>query len=90
MLDKNPGVRPAGVGENWRRLFAKCVLRFTGPEANSACQDDQICVGLKSVIYGTFQGFQYTWNTKLTIKDRGFLLIYAKDAFNGINKIGML
>ena len=31
----------------WRRLFAKCVLRVTGPEAANACQDLQLCASLK-------------------------------------------
>ena len=25
-LDKQPGVRPVGVGETWRRLMAECIL----------------------------------------------------------------
>ena len=32
-LDKIPGVRPAGVGEMWRRFFAKFVLKVTGSKA---------------------------------------------------------
>ena len=39
-LDKQPGVRPVGVGETWRRLFANIVLKVTGPEATMKCQDD--------------------------------------------------
>ena len=31
-LDKQPGVRPVGVGETWRLIFAKIVLKVTGPE----------------------------------------------------------
>ena len=32
-LDKLPGVRPVDVGEMWRQIFAKFVLKVTGPEA---------------------------------------------------------
>ena len=39
-IDKQPGVRPVGVGETWRRLFAKIILKVVGPEATMACQDD--------------------------------------------------
>ena len=39
-LDKQPGVCPFGVGEMWRRLFTKIVLKVMGPEATMACQDD--------------------------------------------------
>ena len=52
VLDKQPGVRPVGVGEMWRRLFAKILLTVTGPEATMACQDDQIFAGLKAGIDG--------------------------------------
>ena len=41
-LDKQPDVRPVRVGEKWRQIFDKCVMRVTGPEATSACQDDHI------------------------------------------------
>ena len=35
-LDKQPGIKPVGVGETWRRTMAKCLLRVAGPEAKSA------------------------------------------------------
>ena len=76
-LEKQPGVRPVGVGETWRRLFDKCVLRVTGPEATSVCQDDQLCAGLKAVIDGAAE-------------DWGFLIADAKNTFNDIILIGML
>ena len=31
-LDKRPGVCPVGVGETWKLIFAKSVLRVTRPE----------------------------------------------------------
>ena len=31
-LDKQPGVRPVGVGETWRLLMEKCVLQVTGQD----------------------------------------------------------
>ena len=31
-LDKIPGLRPMRVGETWRRIFAKCVLKVTVSE----------------------------------------------------------
>ena len=36
-LDKQPGIRPVGVGETWRRFMAKCLLKVAGPEAKAAC-----------------------------------------------------
>ena len=49
-LDKQPHVRPVAVGETRRRLFAKIVLKVTGPEATMTCQDEHICAGLKAGI----------------------------------------
>ena len=36
-LDKQPGIRPVRVGETWRRMVAKCLLRLVGLEANAEC-----------------------------------------------------
>ena len=44
-LDKQPVVRPVGVGETWQHLFDKIVLKVTGPEETMACKDDQLCSG---------------------------------------------
>ena len=60
-LDKQPGVHMVGVGETWRCLFAKCVLKVVGPEATNACQYDQLCAGLKAVIDGVIHNVQYIW-----------------------------
>ena len=90
ILDKQPDVRPVRVGETWRRLFAKCVLRVTGPEATNACQDDHLCAGLKAGIYGVVHGVQIIWDSKFSMEDWGFILVDAKNAFNEINRIGIL
>ena len=90
MLDKQLGAHPVGVGQTWRRIFDLCVLKFTAPESTSACQDDQICARLKAGIYGTVHGIQDIWDTKLTTKYWGFLLVYTKNAFNDMNRILML
>ena len=44
-LDKQPGTRPVGVGETWRRLMAKCLLKVAGPEAKSAYGTMQLARG---------------------------------------------
>ena len=44
-LDKQPGISLVGVGETWRRLMAKCLLKVRGPEAKSACGTTQIAGG---------------------------------------------
>ena len=32
-LDKQPGVRPIGIGSIFRRLMAKCLIKVIGPQA---------------------------------------------------------
>jgi hypothetical protein len=51
-LDKQPGVRPLGIGEIIRRLIAKCVIHVTGYEATEGCGNSNLCVGLPSGIEG--------------------------------------
>ena len=46
--DKQPGIRPVGVGETWHRIMAKCLLKVAGPEAKSACGTTQLAGGLEA------------------------------------------
>ena len=47
-MEKQPGIRPVGVGETWRRMMAKCLLRVAGPEAKAACGTTQLAEGLEA------------------------------------------
>ena len=49
-LNKQQGIRPVGVGETWRRLMAKCLLKVAGPEAKAACGTTQLAGGLEAGI----------------------------------------
>ena len=62
VIDKQPDVRPVGVGETWRHLFSKIALKVMGPEATMACQDDQLCAGLKAGSDGVIHGAQTIWD----------------------------
>ena len=74
-LYKQSVVHPGGVGETWRSLFSKCVLRVTVPKATNAYQYIQICDRLKEIIDGAIHWVQDTWYTKFTTEYWGFLLI---------------
>ena len=74
-LNKQLGVRPVGVGETWRRIFAKCVLKVTGPEATNEYQDDQLCAILKAVIGVAAHGVQSIWDANSSTENWGFLLV---------------
>ena len=71
VIDKQPGIRPVGVGETWQHIFANIVLEVTGPEATMTCQDDQLCAGLKELIDGVIHGVQDLWE-KNHLRRNGF------------------
>jgi hypothetical protein len=56
-LDKQPGVRPVGIGEVYRRLLAKCVLNVIGTQATGACDNLNLCAGLPAGIKGQSMPF---------------------------------
>ena len=55
-----------------------------------ACQDDQLCAGLKAGIDGAIHGVQALWDENSSTEEWDFLLVDAKNAFNEINQVGML
>ena len=57
-LDKQPGVRPLGIGEIFRRLLAKCVLSVIGTQATVACGNFNLCAGLSAGIEGAVHALQ--------------------------------
>jgi hypothetical protein len=60
-LDKQPGVRPVGIGEIFRRLFAKSILLVVGKEATRACDNLNLCAGLKAGIEGAVHALRDSW-----------------------------
>ena len=65
-------------------------MKVTGPEATKRCQYDQIFSGLKVVTDGSVHRVQAIWDSKLSTKNWGFLLMDAKNVFNEINHIVMI
>ena len=57
-LDKQPGIRPVGVGETWRRLMAKCLLKVAGPEPKAAYGTTQLAGGLEAGIEGAIHAMR--------------------------------
>jgi hypothetical protein len=60
-LDKQPGVRPVGIGEIYRRLMAKCVLAATGHRATDVCGNLNLCAGLPAGIEGAVHAMTTEW-----------------------------
>ena len=76
-LDKSPGIRPVGIGETWRCLLAKCLLRVTGQEDKESTE-------------GAIHAARLQWTQHSQEEEWGFLLIEARNAFNEENWIAML
>jgi len=89
-IDKDPGVRPIGIGHIWRRAMAKCFLSITAPAATEACSIDQLCAGLQVGIEGAIHAANQFWKEHAGDSDFGFLMIDAKNAFNEQHRITML
>ena len=51
-LDKQPGVRPLGIGSIFRRLMAKSVIKVIGRQATHSCGSLNLCAGLPAGIEG--------------------------------------
>ena len=66
------------------------MLKVTGPESTSECQDEHIFAVHKEGVNGAVYGVKYIWDNKSTKEYWGFLLVYAKNVFNDINQIKML
>ena len=83
-IDKNPGVRPIGVGEVLRRIIGKMLGRLAADEIKEAAGPLQTCAGhgagAEAAIHAMRQLFQQDDN-------EGVLLIDATNAFNCLNRM---
>jgi hypothetical protein len=57
-LDKSPGVRPVGIGEVYRRLMAKCLLKVVGHQATDAAGNLNLCASLPAGIEGAIHAMR--------------------------------
>ena len=89
-IDKNPGVRPIGVGEIWRRLFAKVFLRSLGDAPAELCGNKQLCCSTPAGVEGAIHAARILWNEKASNTNFGFLMLDADNAFNKLNRVKAL
>eukprot|EP00731_Ephydatia_muelleri_P001462 Em0001g1462a len=82
-LDKNPGVRPIGIGEAARRIIAKAILHVTREDIQQAAGSLQLCAGQMARAEAAIHG------TNLAFHDQdsdAVLLVDAINAFNLLNR----
>ena len=78
-LDKNPGVRPIGVGETLRRIIGKIVLSVLSDDIMFAAEATQVCAGCEAVIHALRKVFASLDSDAVTLVD-------ADNAFNRLNR----
>ena len=86
-LDKQPGVRPIGVGEILRRVTSKAILQVAKPDIEEACGFVQKCSGMPAGIEAAVHAMQEIYMDEST---EGILLVDATNAFNSMNRSAAL
>ena len=83
LAKSNGGTRPIGIGETWRRVLAKTVVR-------SQKQEIQVMAGKFQLAAGTNGGCEaaiHALNDKFSSPEcHGVLLLDARNAFNSLNR----
>ena len=78
-LDKNPGVRPIGIGEVLRRIIGKSVTTLLKPEILAATAPLQASAGLEGGVEAAIHALRTMYEDEDT---HGILLVDADNAFN--------
>ena len=82
-LDKNPGVRPIGVGEVPRRIIAKAILNLFRLDIQDAAGPLQVCAGQDGGCEAAVHAMRQFFAEQ---EINGALLVDASNAFNTINR----
>ena len=82
-LDKQPGVRPIGIGEVPRCIIAKAVLRLVDLDIRIACGALQVCAGCEGGCEAAVHAMQQLFHDPGC---QAALLVDASNAFNSVNR----
>jgi len=82
-LDKNPGVRPIGIGEVLRRVIGKSITTLLKPEILAATAPLQASAGLQGGVEAAIHALREMYDDKDT---HGIILVDADNAFNRLNR----
>ena len=78
-LNKNPGVRPIGVGEMLRRLVAKSVLSVVRGDITEMSGAMELCAGAEAAVHAISECFEQE-------DVEAALFVDASNAFNSLNR----
>ena len=82
-LDKNPGVRPIGIGDTARRIIAKAILNITRQDIQEVAGSAQLCAGQISGIEAAVHAVRTLFHRE---EIEALLLVDASNAFNSLNR----
>ena len=82
-LDKNPGVRPIGIGETSRRIISKAILFMVKTDILEAAGNLQLCAGQEAGCEAAVHAMQSLYHSSNT---QAVLLADASNAFNSLNR----
>ena len=82
-LDKNPGVRPIGIGEAVRRLIAKAILSIIRDDIQAAAGPLQLCAGQLSGCEAAVHSMRQLFSSP---EVEAVILVDASNAFNSLNR----
>ena len=82
-LDKNPGLRPIGVGEVFRRIAGKTVVSILHSDVINSVGSIQVCAGHEAGCEAAIHAMHSIFKEEET---EAVLLVDAANAFNSINR----
>ena len=82
-LDKQPGVRPIGIGEVPWHIVAKAVLRLVDMNIREACGALQVCAGCEGGCEAAVHAVRQLYRDPSL---QAVLLVDASNAFNSVNR----
>ena len=83
-LNKNPGVRPIGIGEVLRRIIGKAVMKVFKDDVQTAAGPSQLCAGQQAGCEAAIHSVVDNFNEDIDCE--GVLQIDASNAFNSLNR----
>ena len=86
-LDKQPGVRPIGIGEVLRRVIGKIVMKLLRKDILKATGSLQLCAGQDAGSEAAIHAVYDMFNEDDT---EAVLMVDASNAFNSINREAFL